>query len=258
MKTIAKTSLLVALIGLSFSSCRKTTTSDSDTSSAKDNALAESTYDDANDIADQAAKGTLNLRVEAGVEITSTCANYTYDSTSNPRILTIDFGSTNCLCSDGNNRRGKIIVTHTGRYRDPGTIITIGFNDYYVNDNHIEGTRVVTNNGFNANNNISFSVVVNGTISKADGSVITWTSTRTREWIAGYETIHILSDDVYSVSGNAISPLIRKVACHQFVQGQLRLDITGKAERIIDFGAGDCDNAATVTINGVSHSITLH
>lgn len=177
------------------------------------------------------------------------------------------------MCLDGKNRRGKIIVTHTGHYKDPGTVITISFDGYYVNDNHVEGSRTVTNNGLNADNNISFSVVVNGTITKADGTVITWTSTRTREWITGYETA-TKSDDQYRVTGTAsgtrangasftaetVTPLIRKVECHQFVSGTVKIMVTGKRTRTIDFGNGDCDDTATVSIEGITatKTITLH
>ena len=42
----------------------------------------------------------------------STCAQRTY--VSDTRTLTIDFGSTNCLCPDGRYRRGKIVVVFTG------------------------------------------------------------------------------------------------------------------------------------------------
>jgi hypothetical protein len=34
-------------------------------------------------------------------------------------------------------RCDKILVTFTGGYFDPGTIITYGFEDYYVNDYHV-------------------------------------------------------------------------------------------------------------------------
>ncbi len=272
MKTIVKSLLLVAGMGVAFTSCKKDR--DTDITSAEDNSLAENTYDDVNDIADQAAKGSQSFKVEDGSGILSNCAIVTFDTNTAIKDFTIDFG-TGCLCSDGKTRSGKILVSRTGHYRDSGTVITITFDNFFVNNNQVEGSRVVTNNGTNAAGNISFSVEVNGTVTKADGTVITWTSSRTREWIDGYETIGIHSDDVYRVSGTAsgsrvngststtfsamtVTPLVRKVACHQFVSGTAKVTPSGKPERTIDFGSGECDNEAVVTVNGNTRTITLH
>ena len=80
------------------------------------------------------------------------------------------------------------------------------------------------------------------------------------------------SDDVYLVTGSAsgtgsqggtfsatiTSALKRTVACHQFVSGTVEVTPANRPTRYIDFGNGDCDNIATVTVNGHSHTITLH
>ena len=271
MKNTIKTTLVVAgIVSATMISCRRER--DNDTNSAQDNAIAESSYDDANDMADQAGKGVnLDLKLEQESSLLSTCATVTRDTTTNPKTITIDFGTTNCTCSDGRVRRGKVLVSYTGKYREVGSHIEIGFDNYYVNDNHVEGTRTVDNLGFNADSNLVFHVVVDGTITKTDGTVIDWVCDRTREWIAGFDT-DIRIDDAYKVTGTAsgtrsnginftaetVTPLIRKVSCHQFVSGQLRLTPSGKPERLIDFGNGDCDNEATVTINGNDYTIQLN
>jgi hypothetical protein len=271
MKNIIKSTLVLAgIVSVTMISCRRDR--DSDTNSAQDNSLAESSFDDANDMADQVGKGgTLELKLEADASLLSTCATVTRDTTTDPKTITIDFGSSNCTCSDGRVRRGKVLVSYTGKYREVGAHIVIGFEDYYVNDNHIEGTRTIDNEGFNADNNLVFHVVVDGTVTKSDGTVILWTCDKTREWVEGYDT-DVRTDDVYEVTGTAsgtrangttftaetVTALTRKVSCHQFVSGQLRLTPSGKPERLIDFGNGDCDDEATVTINGNDYTIQLH
>lgn len=271
MKTTLRNTLLFAgILSVTAISCRRDR--DNDTTSAQDNSLAESSYDEANDLADQVAKtGTVDLKLEEESSILSACATVTRDTTTDPKTMTIDFGSSNCMCSDGKTRRGKILVSYTGKYREPGSHIEIGFEGYYVNDNHIEGSRVIDNQGFNADSNLVFQVVVDGTVTKADGSIITWTCDKTREWIAGYDT-NTRTDDVYEVSGTAsgvrangtaftattVSPLTRKVSCQEFVSGELSLVPSGKPERLINFGSGDCDGEATVTINGNDYTIQLH
>jgi hypothetical protein len=57
-------------------------------------------------------------------------------------------------------------------------------------------------------------------------------------------------------------PLIKRYTCHWIVKGQIktvRISTTANSPwvAVLDFGAGTCDNQAVITINGVSHQITL-
>lgn len=155
-------------------SCRKDKDSDTDTGSASDNATAENLYSDVHNVLDQAMlsksmKGTDSI----AFPYLGSCAQISVDTVSNPHVLTIDFGSTNCLCGDGRYRRGIVMASFTGRYRDSGTVINTTFNDYYVNDNKIMGNKTITNLGRNSNNNLNWSIVVNGSILRANGNLIT-------------------------------------------------------------------------------------
>ena len=280
-KNIFKSLVLAAIIGVTVTSCRKDKDDellDKDTSSAADNALAEVSFNDVNNIADEASKGNLISYLSTNNSnsnergIMSSCATITHDTITIPHKLTIDFGSTNCLCNDGRYRRGQVIVDYTGRYRDSASIHTFTFNNYFVNDNQLLGTKTVTNNGHNSAGHLTYSIAVNGQIIKANGGgTITWTSARTREWIAGENTL-IWSDDVYLITGSASgtsaaglsftavinSPLRKELACRYIVSGSIAITPQGKATRLVDFGGGSCDNQATVTINGQVHSITLY
>lgn len=276
-KNTFKYLMVMATVGILFTSCRKDQDErDTDTSAASDNALAEGTYNDVHNIADEAGSGTLTSYLGTvdtdNKSMLSTCATVTNDTTTTPRMLTIDFGTTNCLCNDGRYRRGKINVSYTGQYRDSASTHTITFTNYYVNDNQVLGTKTVTNNGHNAAGNLSYSVTVNGQIIKASGGgTITWTSARTREWIVG-ELTPAWSDDVYLITGSAngtsasgnsftmaITTALRKeIGCRHLVSGSLTLTPSGKPTRYINFGSGACDNQATVTINGNIYNITLY
>lgn len=276
-KNLLKYLMIVTITGFLFTSCKKKQDDmDNDTSAAGDNALAEATYNDVHNIADQASTGTLTSYSptfnsnEKG--LLSSCATVTINTTVNPHTITVDFGTVNCQCSDGRNRRGIINITYTGNYRDSASTHTITFTNYYVNDNQVLGTKTVTNIGRNAAGHSVFSISVNGTIIKANnGGTITWTSSRTREWIIGESTPNC-SDDVYLISGSAsgtntsgnsftaqiTNPLRRELSCRHFVSGTFTLTPSGKATRTIDFGNGVCDDQATVTINGNVYNITLH
>ncbi|TNF42226.1 MAG: hypothetical protein EP311_05715, partial [Cytophagales bacterium] len=99
----------------------------------------------------------------------------------NEKKMIIDFGE-GCTSPRGVTRKGKIIVTYTGRYWAPGSVITTTFENYYVDDRKIEGVRVVTNEGFNSNDRFfTFKTVVEGgKITWPDGSFRTFESRHTK------------------------------------------------------------------------------
>jgi hypothetical protein len=244
-----------------------------DTTISQDDAYAESTFENVSDMADEAYDiGTGNhLKLFPGERMfLSECATVTLDTTVFPRVLTIDFGEENCLCHDGKYRRGKIIMTFNGRYHQPGTIITHGFEDYFVNDNSVEGTKVVTNMGENDNGNMYFTIEVVGVVQKEDGSTFSWNSSRVREWIQGSDTPNRW-DDIYLITGTAsgirpngltwereiMTALRVELACRFIVSGTVELRPEDRPVRLLDYGNGECDNFATVTINGETQTIYL-
>lgn len=289
LKTGISLLLAGATLSLAIVSCKKTNTTpssstDSDTSVAADNSLAEGIYNDVQNISDQASNGDLKFysptynpqNIISSNDLQTfeknSCATITHDSLSIPRTLTIDFGTTNCLCQDGKNRRGQINISYTGKYRDSGSVHTVSFTNFFVNDNQVIGSKTVTNNGINTNGHTSFSIVVDGQIIKANNAgTLTWKSNRTREWLAGEDTKKDWTDDVYSITGNTTgsnsngnsytaeitTPLHRALNCHWFDAGVIEVNQTGKVLKTIDYGTGSCDDAATVTILGKTYPISL-
>jgi hypothetical protein len=250
---------LVVLACLALFACRKESAEepvDRDYTSAVDHDRAEAYFNDALKQSDAAAKdGELPCAVSV-----------TLDTVSVPHTLLIDFGPTNCTGADGRNRRGRLAVTFTGRYRDPGTVITITPEDYYVNDHRLQGVKTVTNAGMNGEDQPFFSVTVNGTVTAPNGS---WTSThsyqRTRTWIAGDDTPQLL-DDVYLITGSGsgisrngsayslliTSPLRIEVGCPWIVSGVLRVIPETLKTCTVDYGTGTCDAQVSVTVDGMS------
>lgn len=242
-----------------------------DLSATEDNAIAERLFDNVSNIADEAYslgsnyKSTENNRVLVG-----DCATVTLDTTSSPRVLTIDFGTENCLCPDGRYRRGKIIVTFTGRYYQEGTVITHSFDEYFVNDHQVLGSKVVTNAGRNEMDNMYFIIEVLGQVIKPNGSQFSWVAYREREWVEGEGTPWI-RDNVYHITGHVdgvtvhgktynmtiINPLRRELDCRYLVSGTYEFTPEDRPTRIVDYGTGACDNIATVTVNGNTWTIYL-
>jgi hypothetical protein len=249
---------------------------DMDTGSAVDNAFAQGIYDDVSNMSDQAAQYGALTTYRNGAEgqsLLSQCATVTIDTTISPREITIDFGTTNCLCLDGRYRRGKILVSYLGGYRDSGSVHTISFDDYYVNDYNVAGSKTVTNMGANSSGNKWFSINVTGTITAPGGQVLSWTSQRQREWVAGEPTIFNWTDDVYHITGTAsgtsfagvnfsaiiTSPLVVALDCWWIKEGVLEFSPAGVQTRVIDYGHlnGNCDRLAQVTIGNNTYIVEL-
>ncbi|MBU1369426.1 MAG: hypothetical protein KJ578_03720 [Bacteroidetes bacterium] len=261
-----KFGFLFLALGLVLFSCQKDKTENTAISEQKEainEAFVSQTFDEVQDIADEAYYlGSHNLK--AGTEDFlrfSDCVTITLDTTVMPRILTIDFGEENCLCRDGKYRRGKIIVSFNGRYRQPGTLITHSFDNYFVNDNQVEGTHSVENMGFNEDQHMWFAIEVQGQLTLTDSTVHNWNATRNRTWIRGFNT-PIWRDDAFLITGNGnysnstgsnisrtiITPLLRELSCPFFVSGTVEIVPSTGSLRLLDFGDGSCDNLATLTI----------
>ena len=258
--------LLIPALALAFTGCRKDKTEapDMDYSAASDNARADDVFNDMLSMVDKAVDDN-GLRDECD-------ATVTFDTTTTPRTITIDFGEVNCTAPNGRLRRGKILVSYTGPYRQAGTVITITPLNYYVNNNLVTGTKTVTNMGLNDNDQPYFNIVVNGTITAGDGS---WTAThqaqRVRTWIEGSGTAQ-LSDDVYLITGGgsgvnrngipyttSITQALRiELDCNWWVvSGTVVVTPTGRPARTIDYGNGACDGTFTVSVNGQTYTITI-
>lgn len=184
-----------------------------------------------------------------------------------PRIITIDFGDEGCSTSRMNEdiiKKGKIVVEITDQFMNQGATRTVTFVDFYVNDNLIEGTRLMANNGPNADGFYEFTLQLqNGKITTAEGVVIEREYTRTRTMIAGDDTPRYHWDDEFLVEGNGsgttsdgfaftntiTEPLYRARNC-PWIKAGVTTTTVGEDEIVIDYGEGECDNLATRTVNG--------
>ncbi len=197
-----------------------------------------------------------------------------FDAVTWPKTVTVNYGPTDYMCQDGRNRRGIINFEITGFYREDGTVVTITFEDYYQNEHKVEGTQTVTNTGRNADNNLVYTVEINDgkvTTPSPNSKVIYYEENTTREWAEGEPTILEVCDDVYFITGtqNGISSdnilyqltvqeqLNVKVCCNWIRAGLLDVDIEGLSTLTVDYGDGECDSDATVTMLGVEYPIVM-
>lgn len=295
MKRIAQRYTLLLLATASFfMACNRDekTKPELEVESINNESQAQAEFDDLQSVTEDAMER--NDSVMTGrMENVLNCGNINVNLST--KTITIDFGSTGTLCTDGRTRKGFITIQYTGKYRDSATVITTTLTNYEVkpigqqNFVKVEGTKIVTNQGRITNGKITFRVQVNnGKLTFSDNSTITFASTRTRIWDKGDSTnfrnspslLAALQDDEYVINGTTngtsrsgqtfsttLSNIRIKLGCwlgapigqrvRYPVSGTKSISTSG-GTRTIDFGGGNCDASVTYTgVNGNSLSLTL-
>jgi hypothetical protein len=192
-----------------------------------------------------------------------------------PVRVTFDFGS-GCVGNGGHFRKGKIVTIYTGRLITPGSVATTTFVNYQVDSFKIEGTHTIKN--LSTPQEFKYEVVlVNGKVTNINnGKFRSREAIHTVKQVAGLGTPLFPLDDIFQITGGArgesnrngslinwertilpVEPIIKKFTCHWLVKGQVKIERTNKPTAVLDYGNGDCDNLATVTVNGVTHNIVL-
>lgn len=183
-----------------------------------------------------------------------------------PKTITIEYDGE---CSSGLSgvvKSGKIIITLTGHPSEEGSQKIVVFEDFMVNGNEIEGTKIIT---FDGSRQYSCELK-DGKIRTHEGGIIVRESTKTRTLIAGGET-EDRSDDVYEVTGTVIGetadglsykkdiiePLVVSKDCFWITKGVVETTI-GETTTTVNFGDGTCDNIATrIDENGDEEEFTM-
>ena len=194
-----------------------------------------------------------------------------------PVKIIVDFGA-GCQGRDGHVRKGKIITTYTGRLIMPGKKATTTFENFYFDSIHVEGTHEVTNTSTSLIPQFKI-VVENAKLTKPNGNYVNWNAVRTITQIDGMGTQFFPLDDVFKLesAGNGkvkrgdiivawntetVEPLIKRFNCRWIVKGVVRtarLNLSTNSPWVarLNYGDGNCDNKAVLTINGISTEITL-
>tara|TARA_B100001250_G_scaffold409313_1_gene433399 strand:+ start:688 stop:1506 length:819 start_codon:yes stop_codon:yes gene_type:complete len=251
-----RTFLILSILTILFYACKEddiiNTPQLNSTQASQDHLTAESIF---NDVERVIKEGFIN-NGEA-----KSCPNYNLINadTSDIDTLIIDFPEGQCQPIYGKIRTGKIIVTYNGKYHDSLSIITSTFDNYYINNNLIQGERIVTNQGRNSHGNLCFKIDINNvSITTPLNGTINWESERIREWINGEDTYYDISDDKYQITGNSngnsangndfyieiITPLNIDSECLSscvIKSGTAKISPLGYNDRIINYGDSLCD-----------------
>lgn len=263
--------LLISGLFILLFSCKREEEQDLDNSVSSEVGQFENIVTDADNMLGQVwqGNGSVEQRLSsapAGVN-SLLCANVILDTVA--QTVIIDFGN-GCVGLDGRTRAGRIQINYTGPYFAVGSVHTMTFDSFYVDTKHIEGTRTVTNTGFNGSNNMTWSVqAVNMRMTLTSGYWRSWNSNRTREMTQGFGDNN-WQNDAYRINGTGsgtnsngqnfsavISNILRTNSCRWIVAGSISITPSGRLTRTIDFGSGSCDDQATVSIGNNSRTITL-
>ena len=264
--------------------------SSTDTANVQGESVTDSYYDESNDFSSTAVGGTdatLTGRTNGEVIVTGLekvderfkCAIVTVvkDLTGTPNApvykgtITIDF-KTGCTDAKGNIRKGKIIVTYSGkRFALNSTIVTT-FSDYSVNGIKIEGTNALTNLTALVEKPLTrkfTNELTGGKVTFTDGKTATRDHTMTREVTLAYDgSLRVPKNDSWKVLEGSLATgtnrdgltyamlvtksLVYKRSCAESkvfiaVEGTKKFT-SGEKVMTIDFGTGACDNTVTVTL----------
>lgn len=286
---ISAVALLTVILITAFA-CKKSSTTSSEAADEQTTITlasgatgTESLYDDAFDVVTQSSEqsgvSTVSYTTATTTRINNlasnsftalSCAQVSItpkDTTTFPKTMIIDYG-TGCTATNGITRKGSLSVTLTGKLRNPGTTVTVTFNNYSVNGYLLAGTysfTPVAGSGGGVNYNITIS---NGSITYPSGAVYAYSATETFTQTAGIGTSTV-TDDTYNISGNfsysgngnnitgtITNPLVRTADCPNITSGTISFTYKN-LNGILDFGSGTCDNVATMTVGRTTSDVTL-
>lgn len=189
------------------------------------------------------------------------CVNRTWSGDSLQRILTIDYGTSPCLCLDGIYRSGKIRIVFVGKRHSVGATKTIYFIDYIVDSRLLNGKVETVYIG-----NAVFKRKIIEMNLQIEGRTANWKGEETIKIVEGFETPSKL-DNIKTVVGKTwgvnlngvnyireiVQELVRKNECSPFfIDGKIETKNENGQLVLLNFNPfnnGACDNLASISIN---------
>lgn len=163
-------------------------------------------------------------------------------------------------------KNGVMIIKVLGKPIDETFWRQISFDNFSVNGNTVEGVKEVEKTG-----EYQFTITLTGgKVNFTDGTIHTRDFEHIRTWTAGYDTPFFIWDDEFEIEGSAsginrneqnysrtiINPLKVKRNCRWIVEGSTEIEV-GDRFATLDYGNGECDRYATVTVDDESWTINL-
>jgi hypothetical protein len=264
-------SIFIAGLCIALFSCNRQSVTDDTASITNDDNSAENAFYDLKVAGDAAGTDATSTQksIEKGLKKDScvTVKFINFDTISKSGKLQLDFGSSNCPCEDGKNRKGKIEVEYKPVKGIIGSEVIYTPDQYFVNDFGVSGKKSVKITA-----PYTWTIKVeNGVVTKPDGKTVTWSSDRVRKMVSGMNTPLNFTDDSFEVTGTSSgknsagndysfeteTPLLFSYGCQYISSGKLKIKRSGKKDAVVDYGDGTCDDKGTVTVGTWTKDITL-
>nr|WP_299382179.1 hypothetical protein [Allomuricauda sp.] len=264
MRTLTKLCSLFTLIGIcaiTLQSCSEDAVSDggNQTLTASDLQTILTT-DEAAGIADNALAELFANNGAVGKSAKTSNECYSAEYTDTGFVATFN----NCVLNGTENVNGTLTVTYT--VGNENASFTAEYEDFYVGDIKLNGTRTYALNSNMEQNTISFTVESNMTVEMEDGSEISESGSKTFSFTFGESletssfglsgTWQVEADgDTYTIT--TVDDLEGSLGCEYLTSGNMNVSKNGLVINV-DFGEGECDNKATLTYpDGTEQEIEL-
>jgi hypothetical protein len=275
--TWKKTLVVLMTLGVVLTGCKKNLEDLFDSEASEDDSSIAATVEDINSqAADVVVSENFGGRTEDESNLSGgrtetarflSAATVTFNPAT--RTITFDFGASNVMCADGKNRRGKIIVRMVeGRPLALPYETETTHENYFVNDNKVEGLRRERTISTGTATRQTTITVIDRRVTFTDGRVATRNvnHVRTRTVVSGgfeFTTTGSANGTTRrnrTYNNTIVLPLVSKTSCdnHLFpVQGSINMTVNSFDNPfVVDFGNGTCDKTFTVTYNGRTKTIT--
>ena len=267
-----------------FTSCTSSDkTQDSSTAISTDqvtvDAKIDASIDDVSNIVEDQftmKQGMTSKSTETMKSMLPACAKVTWTLVDGLFTGIIDFGPEGCALENGNVLKGKMTITFSANFATSEQTITYSFDGFMHNSNKLQGTKTITRSLKSTELLAAIHPVstcsIDMTITFEDGKTYTRTGNRVKEMTEGYDTKGNWDDNVFLVTGSSTTTMPNGDKCSSTIKTPLRyvmackkpfpvsgtvLKVKNDNEALVDFGTGECDNLATVTIAGVTTTIEL-
>lgn len=190
---------------------------------------------------------------------------------------TIDFGD-GCTLNSGNTVSGIITISFVFEPGATSHTINYSFDNFFHNGIEYDGDRTFTRTMITTEANPTphpqVTMVMDMTATLPAGGIYRRVGTRIREIIDGFGD-GVLANNVYKITGNWVTttptganqtntittPLNARMSCVTvnkpiIVSGVITI-VRNDNTATLDFGNGDCDNLAVLTVNGNNYNIVI-
>lgn len=187
-----------------------------------------------------------------------------------PQTIRVEYGN-GCKGKRSHNISGTILIYKPSAWLQAESSRIISFENFSIDGVTVSGSKTMRFDGTN-NGMFNFSVISDLTFTWSDGYWVRRVQDKTRSFIAGIDTPEDADDNTLEITGTITDtdsngtilakkithPLVAIAGCNYFVSGTIEVSQNNELLFLFDYGQGNCDHKATITLNDDSREILLN